>query len=50
MISKSEFENLNPEIPNPQSAVRNPQLLQLSGLRINFHTDDGVLGAVDGQF
>src|SRR5207245_2683553 len=48
MISKSEISNLESEIPNPEPAIRNSQLLQVSGLRIYFHTDDGVLQAVDG--
>ncbi len=33
---------------NPQSAIRNPQLLEIVDLRVYFHTDDGVLKAVDG--
>src|ERR1700675_1781270 len=49
MISKSEISNdLKSEISNPQPAIRNPQLLQVSGLRVYFHTDDGILEAVDG--
>ena len=48
MISKSEISNLESEISNPHSAIRNSQLLRVSGLRIYFHTDDGILEAVDG--
>ncbi len=48
MISKSEISSLESEISNPQSAIRSSQLLKVSGLRIYFHTDDGVLQAVDG--
>src|SRR5205809_3231057 len=55
MISKSEPSNLKSqisdlksEISNPQSAIRNPQLLSVSCLRVFFHTDDGILRAVDG--
>ncbi|PYT04082.1 MAG: peptide ABC transporter ATP-binding protein [Acidobacteria bacterium] len=51
MIFKSEISNisnLKSQIPNPQSAIRNPQLLQVSSLRVHFHTNDGVLKAVDG--
>lgn len=33
---------------NPQSTIRNTQLLEIIDLRIYFHTDDGVLKAVDG--
>ena len=42
----------NPQSPNPQSAIRNPQfpqpLLEIVDLRVFFHTDDGILKAVDG--
>lgn len=48
MISNSEISNLKSQISDPQSAIRNPHLLQVSGLRICFHTDDGVLEAVGG--
>jgi peptide/nickel transport system ATP-binding protein len=39
---------------NPQSAIRNPQLedlqplLDIKNLRVYFHTEDGILKAVDG--
>lgn len=46
MISKSQ--NIESEIPNPQRANSDPKLLEVSELRIRFHTEDGVLGAVDG--
>src|SRR5438046_1179512 len=51
MIFKTEISNiskLKSQIPNPQSAIRNPQLRQVSSLRVHLHTDDGVLKAVDG--
>jgi peptide/nickel transport system ATP-binding protein len=48
MISKLEISGPQSDIPTPQSAKPNPQLLQVSGLRVYFHTDDGVLKAVDG--
>src|SRR6476660_9934027 len=48
MISKSEISSLESEISNPQSGIRPSQLLKVSGLRIYFHTDDGVLEAVGG--
>jgi peptide/nickel transport system ATP-binding protein len=44
----------NPQSLDPQSAICNPQsletspLLEIAGLRVYFHTDDGVLKAVDG--
>jgi oligopeptide/dipeptide ABC transporter ATP-binding protein len=45
-----------PESHNPQPAIRNPQseslppetLLAINNLRVYFHTEDGVLKAVDG--
>src|SRR5215216_2923915 len=37
-----------PESFNPQSAIRNPQLLEVSDLHIYFRTDNGLLKAVDG--
>ena len=53
MTSNSEISNLKSEVPNPQSAIRNPHsnashLLHVSGLRVYFHTEHGVLKAVDG--
>jgi oligopeptide/dipeptide ABC transporter ATP-binding protein len=48
MISKSEISNLKSEISNPQSAIRNPQFFQVSDLRVYFHTDNGLVQAVDG--
>ncbi|HKP86193.1 MAG TPA: ATP-binding cassette domain-containing protein, partial [Blastocatellia bacterium] len=33
---------------NPQSAIRNPQLLEVSDLRVYFRSDDGAIKAVDG--
>lgn len=48
MTPKFELSNLTAEISNPQSTVRDPRLLQVSGLRVHFHTDDGVLEAVAG--
>ena len=46
MISKSV--HIEPEIPNPPSANSDLKLLEVSDLGIRFHTEDGVLGAVDG--
>jgi oligopeptide/dipeptide ABC transporter ATP-binding protein len=48
MTPKSEIPNLESDVSNPQSASRDQRLLQVSGLRINFHTDEGVLEAVGG--
>src|SRR5215210_391346 len=36
------------ESANPQSAIRNPQLLEVSDLRVYFRIEDGLLKAVDG--
>src|SRR4030095_7418908 len=47
MISKFEISNPQSETSTPQGTIRS-QLLQVSGLRIYFHTDDGVVKAVDG--
>jgi peptide/nickel transport system ATP-binding protein/oligopeptide transport system ATP-binding protein len=33
---------------NPQFEIHSPQLLEIIDLRVYFHTDDGVLKAVDG--
>jgi oligopeptide/dipeptide ABC transporter ATP-binding protein len=49
---KSQISNPS-ETPNPQSAIRNPQssdphLLQISDLQVCFHTDNGLVKAVDG--
>jgi peptide/nickel transport system ATP-binding protein len=48
MISKSEISSLESQISNPQFAIRNPQLLSVSGLRVFFNTGDGLVKAVDG--
>ena len=48
MISKSEIPNLKSQISDPSRGIRDPQLLEVSDLRIYFHTEDGVLEAVDG--
>ncbi|MEW6126094.1 MAG: ABC transporter ATP-binding protein [Acidobacteriota bacterium] len=56
----SETDNLQSLSNNPQSAIRNPQLngsqsaseasaiLEIKNLRVYFHTEDGILKAVDG--
>ena len=60
--SNSESTIRNPQLPeasenissNPQSGIGNPQsletspLLEIADLRVYFHTDEGVLKAVDG--
>ena len=48
MIPNAETSNLKSETSNPQSAIRNPQLLRVSNLRVYFHTDNGLVRAVDG--
>ncbi len=54
MISKSQISNFksqisNQELPNdPQSSILDPQLLRISDLRVYFHTDNGLVQAVDG--
>src|SRR5438128_1312260 len=48
MISKSEPSNLTSQISDLKSEISNPQLLSISCLRVFFHTDDGILRAVDG--
>src|SRR5262245_53872473 len=58
MTSKPEISNPQSQISNSQSAIRNSesnessnresQLLHVSGLRVYFHTDDGIVKAVDG--
>lgn len=48
MTPKSEISNLESDLSNPQSAIRDQHLLQVSGLRIHFHTDEGVFEAVGG--
>jgi len=42
----SELQNHKSQITNHKSQITN--LLSVSGLRVYFHTDDGVLEAVDG--
>ena len=54
MISKSQISNFKSqiatqEIPrDPQSSILDPQLLRISDLRVYFHTDNGLVQAVDG--
>ncbi|MEK6301307.1 MAG: ABC transporter ATP-binding protein [Acidobacteriota bacterium] len=45
---QSAIRNPQSNSPNPQSAIRNLQLLEILDLHVYFHTDDGVLKAVDG--
>ena len=46
--SENSCSNPQSSIRNPQSSILNPQLLEVRDLRVYFHTDDGLLKAVDG--
>lgn len=48
MTPKSEIPKLDSDLSNPQSATGDQHLLQVSGLRILFHSDEGVVEAVGG--
>jgi peptide/nickel transport system ATP-binding protein len=45
--SKSQISNQEPS-RDPQSSILDPQFFQVSDLRVYFHTDNGVVRAVDG--
>src|SRR5215510_2238952 len=42
------MSNLKSQTVNPRSSILNPRLLQVSNLRVYFHTEVGILRAVDG--
>lgn len=54
MISKIQISPFKSQISNqelprdPQSSILDPQLLRVSDLRVYFHTDNGLVQAVDG--
>lgn len=48
MTPKSEIPKLDSDLSNPQSATGDQHLLKVSGLRILFHSDEGVVEAVGG--
>lgn len=55
MTSKIQISYFNSQSSNQelaardsQSSILDPQLLQVSGLRVHFYTDDGIVKAVDG--
>lgn len=45
---KRQMQGSENSSSNPQSSILNPQLLEILDLRVYFHTEDGVLNAVDG--
>lgn len=45
---KSQISNSQSQIANPQSTIYNPQFLTISDLHVYFHTDNGLVKAVDG--
>jgi peptide/nickel transport system ATP-binding protein len=47
-FSQSNISRQKTMQANPQSTIQNQQLLEILDLRVYFHTDDGVLKAVDG--